>query len=135
MNNLKNYVPILGRALFTFVFLSKGLNHIAQMKPMARYAAQKGVIFPEFAVILTGIMLLVGGMSVLTGYKAKKGALILLAFLVPVTIIMHNPAHLSGLRKQIEIIMIMKNAALAGACLLIAHFGSGPGSLDDRKSK
>jgi putative oxidoreductase len=66
------------------------------------------------------------------GYHAKTGAWLLVLFLVPVTLAMHNfwdvpdPAA-----AQIQQIMFTKNLALLGCALFIAYFGSGPLSLDD----
>lgn len=84
-------------------------------------------------VPLSGIMALAGGLSILLGYKAKWGAWILIAFLIPVTLMMHafwkldNPAEY-----QVQMAMFMKNISMLGAAFLIAWFGAGPVSLDNR---
>jgi putative oxidoreductase len=42
------------------------------------------------AVPLSGIIALLGGLNILSGYKAKYGAWLIVLFVVPVTVMMHN---------------------------------------------
>src|SRR2546430_6719162 len=53
------------------------------------YAAQAGVPAPGLLVPLSGVIAILGGLSVTLGYKAKVGAWLLVLFLVPVTLKMH----------------------------------------------
>jgi putative oxidoreductase len=76
------------------------------------------------------MMALLGGLSILLGYKARWGALLLIMFLVPVTVMMHNFWAVSDpMAKQMQMIMFMKNVSMLGAALMIMHLGSGPLSL------
>lgn len=69
----------------------------------------------------------------LLGYRAKIGAWLLLLFLVPVTIMMHNFWVVKDpLMTQIQLGFFMANLSRVGACVLIAYFGAGPVSLDAR---
>ena len=75
-----------------------------------------------------------GGLSILLGYHARIGAWLLVLFLVPVTVMMHNFWAVSDpMMHQLQQAMFFKNVALTGAALLIAHFGAGPYSLDARR--
>jgi putative oxidoreductase len=88
----------------------------------------------SIAVPLSGMIALAGGLSILLGYRARWGAWLIVLFLVPVTIIMHNFwAVTDPNAAQMQQIMFMKNLSMLGAALMITHFGSGPLSLDDRK--
>ena len=83
----------------------------------------------------SGILALLGGLSVLLGYRARLGALALVLFLVPVTIMMHNFWTISDpMMKQMHIVMFMKNLGLLGGALFIYAFGAGPLSLDNRRA-
>jgi putative oxidoreductase len=82
-------------------------------------------------VPLAGIIALVGGVSVMLGYRARFGALLLLVFLVPVTLVMHKFWGIADPQMaMMQKVNFMKNTSLIGACLLIMHYGSGPYSLD-----
>ena len=76
-------------------------------------------------------MAIVGGLSVASGYRARWGAWLLVAFLLPVTLVMHafwklhDPAAI-----HIQQAMFAKNMSMLGAALLIAYFGAGPVSID-----
>lgn len=69
------------------------------------------------------------------GYKARWGAWLLVAFLVPVTVMVHRFWGLADPQAaMMQQVNFMKNLSLLGGALLICHFGSGPLSLD-AKSK
>src|SRR5437868_8156388 len=68
-------VPV-ARALFAAIFVMAGLGHFSQ--PMIAMAAAQGVPLAGIAVPLSGVMALAGGLSVLLGYRARLGALVLL---------------------------------------------------------
>src|SRR5258708_301586 len=123
-------VPV-GRALFSAIFVMASFGHFSRQT--IDYAAHQGVPLAEVAVPLSGLIALAGGLSILLGYHAKLGAWLIVLFLVPVTIQMHNFWTISDpAAAQVQQIMFMKNAALLGGALLIAHFGAGPFSLDGR---
>jgi putative oxidoreductase len=127
------YLVPLGRALFALIFIMSGFGHFSSQ--VVGYAASQGVPLPGLLVPLSGLMAIVGGLSVLLGYRTRIGALILLAFLVPVTFMMHNfwavPDAMQAANQQAH---FMKNIALIGGALFIAFFGAGPKSIDARRS-
>lgn len=57
---------------------------------MTEYSKSKGVPAPGLAVFITGIMLLLGGLSILLGAYVSIGAILLVIFLFPTAFIMHN---------------------------------------------
>jgi putative oxidoreductase len=58
----------IARVILGLYFLYNGLNHLRNLKAMAEYARFKKVPSAEFMVALTGLMLLAGGISILSGY-------------------------------------------------------------------
>src|SRR5437763_7317743 len=82
------YIVLIGRILFSAIFLASVMNHFSANS--VHYAEAKGVPMAAVLVPISGILLLLGGLSVLLGYKAKIGAWLLVLFLVPVTLMMHN---------------------------------------------
>jgi putative oxidoreductase len=111
---------LVGRITFGGYFIMAGLNHFKYKKSMARYASSKGVSSPEFAVMGTGLLMLLGGLGVLLGVYTQVALWLLIIFLVPASFKMHNfwtvqdPAA-----KMSEQINFMKNMALAGAALMM----------------
>jgi putative oxidoreductase len=126
------YLVLLGRILYAAIFISAAPGHFTA--GTIAYAAGKGVPLASIAVPLSGIIVFLGGLSILAGYKARYGAWLIVLFLVPVTVMMHNFwAIAEPMAARIQYIMFMKNLSMLGGALLIAYFGSGPFSLDDRK--
>ncbi len=82
------YLVPLGRAAFAAVFVVFApLDFTPQG---VAWAAQQGIPLPQVLVPLAGLIGLAGGVSVILGYRARIGAWLLVLFLVPVTVMMHN---------------------------------------------
>jgi putative oxidoreductase len=128
-----NYLVLLGRLLYSAIFIMAGPAHFT--KADLAYGISQGVPLASIAVPFSGVIALLGGLSILTGYKARYGAWLLVLFLVPVTVMMHNFWTITDpVAKSMQQIMFMKNLSMLGAAMLITYFGSGPLSVDDKTS-
>lgn len=122
----------IARIMFSFIFLIAAPRHFSSEG--IGHAASLGVPVAHLLVPLSGVMAIVGGLSIVFGYKARWGAWLLVAFLVPVTWTMHaywkqtDPAVI-----HVQQAMFAKNLSMLGAALLITQFGAGPISIDDLK--
>ncbi|HEY1550648.1 MAG TPA: DoxX family protein [Kofleriaceae bacterium] len=122
---------LTGRILFALVFISAAAGHFKA--DTIAYAAAQGVPLASLAVPLSGILALLGGLSIALGYKTRWGALALVVFLAPVTLMMHNFwAVTDPMMHQLQMVMFMKNVALIGGALTFAVHGAGALSLDAR---
>ena len=94
---------------------------------MTGYAQYKKVPAAKLSVILSGLMILVGGIFVALGIYADLGALLIALFLIPTAFMMHNFWTIQDAQaKQAETINFFKNLSLAGAALIIfVLVGSG----------
>ena len=127
-------VVVLGRFWFALIFLMAGANHFN--KQTIGYAASQGVPLASIAVPLSGVLAIVGGLSILLGYRARLGAWLIVLFLIPVTLMMHKFWTVTDpMMAQIQMVLFMKNVSMLGGALLISHFGAGPFSLDARRSR
>jgi len=123
---------LLGRILFSLIFLMAIMGHFSSQS--IAYAASQGVPMASLLVPLSGIMSLVGALSIILGYKAKMGAWLIILFLIPVTFMMHKFwAIADASMMQMQMAFFMKNLSMLGGALIITHFGSGPLSLDGGK--
>jgi len=129
---LERYATLVGRILISQIFLISGLQKILDWSGNAELMASRGM----FAVplFLAGAILVEvgGGLSLLLGFRSRLGALLLFLFLIPTTLIFHSFWTEPPDRVQIQSIMFMKNLAIMGGLLLLAGFGAGPLSLDER---
>jgi putative oxidoreductase len=122
----------VARILFSLIFITAAPRHFSSEG--IGHAASLGVPFAQLLVPLSGVMAIAGGLSVAFGYKARWGAWVLVAFLVPVTWMMHAYWKLSDPAAiHIQQAMFAKNLSMLGAALLITQFGAGRISIDDLK--
>ena len=130
--DLARYLVPAARALFAFIFILSAPGHFSAQS--IAYAAQAGVPFAELLVPASGVLALIGGLSVLLGYQAKLGAWLLVLFLVPVTLTMHRFWGLTDpMQAMMQRVMFFKNLTILGGALFIAYAGAGPFSLDALK--
>lgn len=119
---------LVGRILFSLIFLLSSIGHFSEAT--IQYAAAEGVPFAKMLVPFSGLMALIGALSVASGFRARIGAWLLVLFLVPVTFMMHDFWNIADpAMRQIQQVNFMKNLSMLGASLVIAYFGSGPYSL------
>ncbi len=113
-------VLIIGRILFALIFISSGIMHLTKLEAMAGYAKFKKVPAAKLTVVLTGLMILIGGLYIALGIYADLGALLIAIFLIPTAFIMHafwKESDASA--KQTESIGFFKDLSLAGAALIL----------------
>ncbi len=123
------YIVLTGRIFFSLIFIIAGPNHFSSAS--IGYAASQGVPLSSIVVPLSGLMALIGGLSIATGFKAKWGALLIIIFLIPVTLMMHQFWTVKDpMMMQMQMAMFMKNIAMLGGAMVIANFGSGPLSIE-----
>ncbi|MER6997945.1 DoxX family protein [Streptomyces sp. NPDC000410] len=114
---------LVGRILFALVFLVSAVGHLTQREAMGGYAASKGVPAPVLATVFSGLLLLVGGLSVALGVWADVGALLLAVFCFPTAIVMHDFWKVGEPQtRQTEQVMFLKDLALGGAALALFAF-------------
>ncbi len=111
---------LIARFLFSAIFILSGLSHVTNNRIVSMYAESKNVPFPRLAVFVSGIMIFLGGLSILLGLWVKVGALLVGIPLIFVAFIMHNFWTIANpTDRQNELINFMKDLALSGAAFLI----------------
>src|SRR5215216_7998631 len=107
------YIVLLGRILYSAMFLKSAPGHFTGQ--MLGYASSQGVPAASFLVPLSGILALLGGISIVLGFKAKWGAWLIVLFLIPVTFMMHAFwKETDPMQKQVQMAMFMKNISMLG---------------------
>ena len=118
------YLVALGRLFYSLIFVVAGFGHFTHQE--IAYAAAQGIPIAGVLVPASGIMAIVGGLSILLGFHGKLGAWLLVLFLLPVTLTMHNFWTVKA--------MFLKNISMLGSALFFAQIGTGPLSLDSRRA-
>ena len=119
MFNIHNIAFIIGRVVVGCFFLVNGFNHFAQLSMMTGYAKSKGIPAPKLAVGGSGVLLFLGGLSLLLGYHPTIGAALLVIFLLGVSFGIHNFWTVQDQQaKTGEMINFLKNMAILGLLLM-----------------
>ena len=125
MEWLKAFAVLIGRILLVLIFLKSGVGKIENFQGTAQYMASYGMPYANFFLVGAIFFELVGGITVILGYFARFGALLLLIFLIPTTLIFHNifvdPKMM---------IQFIKNVSMFGGILVLLAVGPGRLSLD-----
>ena len=118
-------LPLVGRILLAAIFLSSAINKIRGFEEVTSMMTGKGI--PLASILLLGAItcLLLGSIALILGIKARWGAVLLIVFLLPTTIIFHPPTG-----SEDDLIQFMKNLALIGGLCMVVAYGAGPVSFD-----
>ena len=132
MNAVRGFVSLLGRVLLAAIFLASAvMNHIPKFADITNALAAKGIPAPAVANAIAIALMLLGGVSLVIGYKARLGATMLLVFLVLAAYFFHDFWHYQDkAAAEQQMIHFMKNVAMMGAMLVIIANGPGAWSLD-----
>ena len=125
MSKLQELASPLGRLFIALIFLVSGLNKISGYEGTQGYMEAMGVpggLLP--LVILTEVVL---GLAVIVGYRTRLAAFGLAGFSLLSGAIFHG-----NFGDQMQMVMFMKNVAIAGGFLLLVAHGGGAYSLDRR---
>jgi len=119
MSSIHDIGFLVGRVIAGCFFLMNGFNHIAQINVMSGYAKSKGIPAPALAVGGSGVLLFLGGLSLLLGYHPTIGVFLLASFLLGASFGIHNFWTVQDQQaKQGEMINFLKNMAILGLLLM-----------------
>jgi putative oxidoreductase len=115
-----DYILLLSRVILGFYFLFNSFNHFRNLNSLAGWVQSKNVPAPKLMVALTGILLLIGGLSILLGVYVEVGITALTLFFLPVTFVMHDFwRETDPQMKMMQMVNFMKNLALWAAILAL----------------
>ena len=129
-HSYQDRLALAARILLAALFIIAALNKMMNFQATAGFMASAGVPATSLALVLTILLELFAGTMILVGFHARFAAALLALFLIPVTLIFHNPlAHTDPAMVQQQINHLLKNLAIIGGLLHVMAFGSGGWSL------
>ncbi len=122
---------LLGRICLSAIFILSGVGKFLDLQGTSAYMEAKGLPFVSVLLIAAALVELLGGLSLLLGYKARCGASLLMIYLIPVTLIFHDFWNVSdAAMAKIQMIMFMKNLAIFGGLWYAISCGAGSCACD-----
>ena len=110
---------IIGRVLFSLIFLGAGIGHLAQPAATAEYAASRGVPAAGLLARISGVLITAGGLGVILGVWMDLAALGLAVYVLVAAIMVHHFWSDEEPTRTVEMSMFMKNVSIAGAGLIL----------------
>lgn len=123
------YVALAARVCLCLIFFQTGVSKVLAFEEDVQMLMQQGLPFAN--VLLAGAVVfeLVGAASLLLGYRVKIGSILLIIFLIPATLVFHNP-----IADPSQMIDFLKNLGLIGGLLMLIYAGPGALSIGDRSA-
>jgi putative oxidoreductase len=123
---IENLSAPLGRLLISLMFLMSGLNKAGNYSNTSGWMESMGVSGSLLPLVI--LLEIIGALAIILGWQTKIAAFLLAGFCLVSALIFH-----SDLSNQVEMIMFMKNIAIAGGFLFLVAGGAGNYALDNRK--
>ena len=117
---MENVLSFLGRLLIAAIFIMSGLSKIGNYAGTVQYMSAKGIPMAPFFLYGAVLFEVAGGLMIALGLRYRIGALMLIVFLIPTTIIFHG-----NFADRVEMIQFLKNLSIMGSLVFI--FANGPG--------
>jgi putative oxidoreductase len=104
----------IARVLLCLVFVHAVLGKLMGFDAVAGRIAERGLPLSPLLLVLAMALMAVGSVLVISGWRARLGALLLLLFLIPTTLLFHGEVG-----EVSERIQLFKNLAIMGGLLLV----------------
>lgn len=126
-----SFFMLIGRILMAAIFLLSAYEKVMNYNATEAYMTSKGLPVVPLLLVLSIIIEFIGGLSLLIGYKVRALSIILILYLIPVTLIMHDFWMMSDLmQRKDNMYHFFKNLAIMGGLLYVASSGAGFFSFD-----
>ncbi len=122
------FVQPLGRMMLALIFILAGVGKI--MDPAGTMGYMQSAGLPTILLWPTIALEVLGGLAVAVGFKTRYAAFALAAFSILAAIIFHT-----NFADQMQMILFLKNIAMAGGLLLLAVGARTAYSMDNRRTQ
>lgn len=134
LDNFKTPLVLVGRILLALMFVTSGYGKLADIGGTAGYiAGVAGLPMPAVLAAAAGVLELVAGLAIMTGFAARWAALALAAFTLLASVLFHAYWAVPAEQQFVQQLLFMKNLSIVGGLLILAALGPGPAALGSRK--
>ena len=126
--------PLLGRLALSGYFIWLAIEYTRSFWFWNETFARHGLTGGPPVVVLIILLVFLGGLGLLLGFRTQIAALVLFAFTIIFSLLMYDYWSASDVNvKEIERELFYKSLAIAGGLLMTIGLGGGGFSLDNRK--
>jgi putative oxidoreductase len=128
--------PLLGRLALAWFFLSEAWMRASAWDANVSLMAFASMPAPPVLLALAVIVMVIGGVSLLFGFHARHGAILLFGFTAVASILMHDYWNLKEATARADVFeLFARDVAIAGGLLLVVGMGAGPLAIDNTGKK
>ena len=124
------YIALAARVCLSLVFFKAGISHLTGFSGFVELISGQGLPLATVLAAGTVFFQLLGAISLLIGYKTKIGSTLLIIFLIPASLLFHNP-----IADPSQINDFLKNVGLIGGLLMTIYAGAGALSVDGKNDR
>lgn len=131
-DSFKSSLILAGRVLLASMFILAGTSKLTHLDGTANYIAAGGLPAPAVLAVGVGVFELCGGLALAIGFMARWAALALGIFTLMASLLFHQFWAVAADQQSVQYLLFMKNMAVAGGMFIVAAWGAGPVSIDNR---
>jgi putative oxidoreductase len=123
--------PLVGRLILAWFFLSEAMAYAGQWDGTIQLMALKNIPLQPLLLALALIVMVLGGLSLIFGFQARYGAVMLFGYTIIVSVAMHDFWLINNaIDRAADYEIFARNMAIAGGLLLLVGMGPGPVAID-----
>jgi putative oxidoreductase len=132
---LVRLTTFLGRVCLALIFFVSAAGKMADYGGTVGHMTEQGLPMAKYLLAGALVFEIAGGLMVLFGWRTRFGALLLVLFLIPTTLVYHDFWAYTGVARTTQTLQFLKNLAIIGGLLMVCAYGSGPLGLDGRRRR
>jgi putative oxidoreductase len=124
---MKHIIDLLGRIFISVIFIYEAYDTIFYIPQTRAEMTKSGITWQQDTLLYGGaFFLVVGGLMLLFGYRAKLASFLLLCYWIPITFLVYDWWNYSDAGEQRwRAIIFMKNISIMGGLLVMLVHSSG----------
>lgn len=125
--------PLVGRLVLAWFFLSQSWILAHQWDAAVAGMTAKQLPVAPLLMALAIVVMVMGALSLIFGFHARHGAMLLFAFVILVSVLMHDFwKEPDAAQRAADYELFARNMAIGGGLLMIVGMGPGRFALDNR---
>ena len=121
---------LLGRFAIAAIFLVSGSAKLLDVQGTAAHMSAVGIPYAQTLAMFAGVAEILGALSLVFGALTRVGAIGLILFMIPTTLLFHNFWVYEGDEQRTQLVNFLKNLGLTGGLILLISYGPGRYSID-----
>lgn len=127
----EDVILLLGRVALRAIFVKSGLQKLMALSAFAAGLASRGVPQSSTWAVIGATVEFVGGIMIVTGFRARPASLLMVLFVIVATGISHRYWEFAdAAARRAQESQFFKNLSISGGFLLLYVCGSGRFGLD-----